>query len=58
MECKIISLAEYRKSRKAQARILKRLIERHLAEAGRMMTKGATDFGMDSERPLRERTDE
>jgi hypothetical protein len=34
---KIISLAEFRKSRRAQARILKRLIERHLAEAGRFL---------------------
>ena len=37
MERKVISLVEYRKTRKAQARILKRLIERHLAEAGRIV---------------------
>ena len=37
MSCKVISLVEFRKTRKAQARILKRLIERHLTEAGRML---------------------
>ena len=37
MSGKVISLVEFRKTRKAQARILKRLIERHLAEAGRML---------------------
>lgn len=43
MERKVISLAEYRKSRKAQARILKRLIERHLAEAGRILAPDGTN---------------
>lgn len=33
---KVIFLAEFRKTRKAQSRILKRLIERHLVEAGRI----------------------
>ncbi len=57
MERKIISLAEYRKTRKAQARILKRLIERHLAEAGRILTsEGTTRAGNGTN--LREWADE
>ena len=45
MERKVISLVEYRKTRKAQARILKRLIERHLAEAGRLLSSRSSSAG-------------
>jgi hypothetical protein len=57
MECKVISLAEFRKTRKAQARILKRLIERHLTEAGRILSPPAKDL-VEVPRSLRESSEE
>jgi hypothetical protein len=56
MECKIISLDEFRKTRKAQARILRRLIERHLTEAGRILDPPAKD--LTDVRSLRENGEE
>jgi hypothetical protein len=53
MECKVISLVEFRKTRKAQARILKRLIERHLTEAGRIAQPPAQNL-LEVQRSLRE----
>jgi hypothetical protein len=57
MECKVISLVEFRKTRKAQARILKRLIERHLTEAGRI-TQNPDQNVQGGHRSLREISEE
>lgn len=45
MVCKVISLADFRKTRKAQSRILRRLIERHLTEAGRFVSPSDASAG-------------
>lgn len=47
---KIVSLCEYRKTRRGQAILLKRLIERHLAEAEKTAARNSLDDGMSEKR--------